>query len=424
MKKSAMVLLSILSVLIILIGCSDLGLNSPSGYTISGKVIDFITGDGVSGAKVGFGQNIVTTDFNGNYSFTLAENEKITGNFYVCKGLEYQFLVFSGLNITLDSDINYNIKVRSASGGGMLTHTVSGQFFYSNGTTQIPNDSEVFITIITENGGWYKVSFDYDTTTGYSIDTAAFGADCSLFIEVGDSIPFFYYLENVDLSASTVSLDLTKPSTGFSTVTVTGVYDDYFNGTMVYSDSINIDLRRYSIDAATTKDIEIYNPDGKEFFWKTFIDAIDIPSQNDSTEWQKVSAPSVPGSAVTLPVPTLAAPTAAVLGSSITYQSGLLSFTGNAESYIFPLKPHLDGLQGSIVSLTSSVDFPDDIVALIESISDPYVSWDASVKPMNSSPDMDLSQFLLMISLDSMPETECAFIRGESPASDNLIPSN
>ena len=80
-------------------------------------------------------------------------------------------------------------------------------------------------------------------------------------------------------------------------------------------------------------------------------------------------------------------------------------------------------MQGNILSLTSSVDLPDDIVAIIESTTDQYFSWDASVSPSNSSPDMDLDQLWVMMYGGFMPDTERAYIRGYAAASTNLIPS-
>jgi len=427
MKKVLVIISSILVLAVLFIGCSTDGTSGASEYTISGKVIDSVTGDGVSGAKVGFGTNIMTTDVSGNYSVTVTANEAITGNFYVSKGTDYDFSVYSGINLTPVSDLTYDIKIHPVDNSTYTTHTVSGRV-YDNTATEISDFSDVNIEIINENGGRNEFYSSYDSGTGgYSIDIDTFGTDCILFIEVDDGTnPVYnYYINNIDLSAATVSLDLTQPSSGYSTVTVTGVYGDMFMGVMAYSDSISFAQVYGLIDVSTTEDVEIYNPDGKSFFWAAMIGQMDTPAAGDTTVNYAFSTVSAPGAAVTLPVPTLSAPTEAILGTSVSYSAGTLSFTGSADFYSISLVPDEGWVYGNILSPTISVDLPADIVTIITSESDSYTSWDADITPVNTSSNFSLSIDLFLSTQSSngiIPDIEYAMIWGAAPESVDLIP--
>ncbi|MCK5198958.1 MAG: hypothetical protein KAR21_11435, partial [Spirochaetales bacterium] len=278
------------------------------------------------------------------------------------------------------------------------------------------------ITIINENGGGDSYSSIYTTGTGYSIDTETFGASCILYIYVDDGTNVFnYYIDGVDLSADTVSLDLTQPSTGYSTVTVTGIDGDEFSGIMVYSDSIYMYQVGDTLSGATA-DVPIYNQGSKSFVWTTTTSQPDTPAAGDMTANFEDSTLSVPGTAVTLPVPSLAAPTEVVLGSGISYNAGTLSFTGSADLYSISLYPIEMGISGYIMSPTSSVDLPDDIVVILTSTSDGYTNWYASVTSVNTSVAFGLDLFLETRSESPLPGLEYAMAQSDTPDSAVLIP--
>ncbi len=423
MKKCTLVFLSILVAAFFFPGCSEPGVTPGSSeYTISGKVIDSVTGDEVSDAKVGFGTNILTTDASGNYSFKVAANTAITGNFYVSKGTDYDFSVFSGLDLTPTSDLTYNLKIDPVDTSAYTTHTISGQIYLSGGVEI--GDGSVDILIINENGGgdYYGAGYDFTGGTGYSIDTKTFGANCVLYISVDDGTNVFsYYIDGVDLSGATVTIDFTQPSSGFSTIAVTGIDGDEFSGSMVYSDSIYL----YQVGgtlSGTTANVEIYNPEGKSFVWNTTTYQLNSPGAGDMTANFEDSTLSVPGTDVTLPVPSLAAPAEAVLGSSVSYNAGTLSFTGSADLFSISLYATEVGVGGYIMSPTSSVDLPNDIVAILTSISDGYNNWYASVVSLNTSVSFGLDIFLETRSESPLPGLEYVAVQSATPDSGVLFP--
>ena len=428
MKKSLLIFFSIMVLAVFFTGCSSDSvpgtIPGASEYTISGKVIDSVTGGAVQGAKVGFGPNIMTTDASGNYSVIVAANEAITGNFYVSKGLDYEFSVYSGLNLTPVADLTYSIKIEPIDISGYITHIVSGQIYLSNNTTEIESCS-ISINIINENGENNDFqSVPYTKGTGYSIETETFGSNCILSVRVDDGTnPVFkYYIDNLDLSDAPVSLDLTKPSSGFSTVTVTGVDGSMFYGVMEYSDSKYISQSSGSFSGTTNADVQIYNPAGKNLLWTAMTSEADVPSPGDSRSKIRFSTLAVPGTAVILPVFSLTAPTEAVLGSSISYSAGTLFFTGSADMFTIFLEPEEDGLYGYIKTTTNCVNLPVDIAAILTSDSDGYTSWDADVTPINISSSLSMDIFTKMGSSGMMPGIEYASISGASSKSTDLIP--
>ena len=113
MKNFLVVVFSIMTLFVFLTGCSNGSgaASTATEYIISGTVADSVTGDAVPGAKVGIGPNILTTDSNGYYSVSVPANQAITGNFYVSKGTDYNFYLYSGINFTPISDLTFNIKI-------------------------------------------------------------------------------------------------------------------------------------------------------------------------------------------------------------------------------------------------------------------------------------------------------------------------
>ena len=60
--------LTLAALILLTVGC-DGAPSGPSSNTVSGQIIDFATGFGVSGASVVFGQASATSDANGRYTF-------------------------------------------------------------------------------------------------------------------------------------------------------------------------------------------------------------------------------------------------------------------------------------------------------------------------------------------------------------------
>lgn len=385
MKKSLFIALGIITgMFFILNSCKNPGVSPATGpHTVSSRVIDIYTGAPVPDAKVGFGMHTGKTDGNGNYSFTVDDGETITGNFYACRGSDYQFMVIGGLNITPSSDVTYNLALTPSLAPG---YTLSGQVFEDNGSTQIADNSSITFTIYNENGGSSSYDATYNSSNGgYSITTATFGTNCLISLQINNdnnSTPTHYsYYDTVDIPSANTTHDFTKPSTGFSTVTVNG-NGESFSAIMQYSNTITIDQIDETL-SGTSMDIDIYNPDNKEFIWSTETDAIDTPASGDVTANIAVSTPSVPGTSVDLPVFSgVTAPT--VTASNISYSNGVLSFDGDAEFFYVSLEPDEGGLSGSVYTPSKSTTLPADIQAILES-NNGYSNWDVSVYSMNAS---------------------------------------
>ncbi len=79
-----------------LLSCNGNG----GGWTISGKVFDYVTGVGISGATVVFGGYSGTTDLSGAYSIKVPDSvSSVDGVFAAFKGLEYTFLAAGGISV-------------------------------------------------------------------------------------------------------------------------------------------------------------------------------------------------------------------------------------------------------------------------------------------------------------------------------------
>ena len=396
MKKSLFITLSIITgMFIFLNSCTEPGVSPEVSaatvqHTISGRVTDSYTGAPVIGATVGYGTHILTTDVNGNYSFTVDDGETITGNFYACRGTNYEFLVIGGLNITPSSDLTYNLALTPSLASG---YTLSGQVFEIDGSNQIPDGSSILFTIYNENGGSSSYDATYSTTSGYSITTATFGSNCLISLKIDDGTNHYsYYEDGVDLSSASTNHDFTKPSTGFSTVTVNGNDGESFSAIMQYSDTIAIDQIDEELSGSSSMDVTIYNPDNKEYFWSVSTITNDSPASGDVTIDTAVSHLSVPGTSVSLPVfSDVTAP--AETTSNISYSSGVLSFDGDAEIYNVELGPDEGELSGSVFTSSKSISLPSDIQTILES-DNGYSNWDVSVYSINASVSFDFDAIM------------------------------
>ncbi len=194
-------------------------------------------------------------------------------------------------------------------------------------------------------------------------------------------------------------------------------------GIMEYSNSVSFTQVNTYLSGTSNIDVQIYNPDSKNFYWSTLVYQSHFPEIDDYTYNMKLSTPSVPGSAVTLPVPFLTAPTQAVLGTSIFYSGGILSFFGSADMFQITLDPEEGGLFGQIYTTTVSVDLPADIAVILESTIDPYSNWSADVLSMNISSIFDLDFYLSTLYNDyPPPEFDYATVGGANSEKIDLIP--
>ncbi len=399
-------------------GCNDPQSPIDDSLIITTIVRDSVTGLPLSEAEVGFGQNTGLTDAKGEYSFKIKPGESISGSFYASKGTKYDFHVIDGIDIEPSSSLTYEISLTPLAAVG---HQLSGKIYENDGTTEISDGTTVDFVIYNENGGSYTAEATY--SSGYVIDTPTFGTSCfiSLVIDDGTSV-YSYYEESVDLSSVTVGHDFVKPSTGFSTITVNGTDGDSFSGNIMYSDSITIEQVSGDLSGADSADIDIYNPDSKEFFWSNMITEIDSPASGDVTISYAMTSPSVPGSSIELPTAgAVTAPVATV--SDITYNNGVLSFSGDAETYMIQLFPDEGGLSGDIYSSKTDITLPEGIQNILSSNSDGYTNWDIQVFSINATIDFEFDTILESSQNDGFtPDVSFKmFFNGTSSVAEDII---
>ena len=278
-------------VLLILTGCPDTGLlPGDSDPLISGIVQDALTGAGIPDVTVGFGDYRGLTDSAGAFSLSIPAGEMVSGIFFLCKGTDYKFQVLSGLDLTMNEDLEYRFKMDPVDGSGYPFHTVTGRIYESDGTTEIPDGSSVRIQVINSAGAQDYLHFTYSQGIDYSDTTRTFDSDCILNVIIEDGIAdYAYYLQGVDLSASTTAVNLVRPEDGYSTVTVQGADGTEFFGNIRYSDTVIFNQVYGTIDGTET-DVTIYNPLNREFYWGYQDLEYDVPAAGDEVWYANFTA--------------------------------------------------------------------------------------------------------------------------------------
>ena len=397
-KKLAFLVIA-LAVLTLILGCPSPDGNSETlTNTISGKVIDLITGNGISGAKVLFGSYMGITDTNGNY--TISVGDLVTGNFAVYKGVEYSFIFFEGMT-SIDPSANptYNLYMMPLDTSTYTTVTLSGKI-YDDGGTEILDDYRVELFIFNSSGGGTsggEIFYDKTGGTGYTIDTMTNVSNCFVSVKIkgNDEIPipgFSFFLQNQDLSASISNYDLTQPSTGYTDVTINGVDGDYFTADLLVPGYLPVQFYvEGELSGASSTIVPIYNPDNYPLIWINSVYLPDDPGTNDEKAKMSMSAETAFTSSVNLPLKlTEVGPTATVnAANTANWNGNTLSFTGvgGATSYFaFINDDSTPQVQGMISMGDTALTFTDDFIT---SVLNPGSGWDIDIGPVWTGTGMD-----------------------------------
>jgi len=146
------------------------------GGTISGRVYDWVTGAGISGATVVFGNYSGTTDLSGAYSIMVPDSvSSVQGVFAAFKGLAYA--ACAGGTATVDPTVNpvYDIALAPSDAFGYIDRNLSGRV-YDDAAAQIASNSWIQLAFLNEAGGQWWTETDYQAGSGYAAATKAYGS--------------------------------------------------------------------------------------------------------------------------------------------------------------------------------------------------------------------------------------------------------
>jgi len=369
-----------------LLGCGGNG----GGGTISGKVFDWITGVGISGATVVFGSYSGTTDLSGAYSITVPGSvSSVDGVFAAFKGLEYTFLAAGGISVDPATDPVYNIGLGPTNPSGYPGINLSGTIRDNTGA-ELSDGTGLGFDFINANGGQQYVAEDYGLV-GYSLNTKTFGSGCFVSLVARDQPNPFeaprlqFYLQDQGLSVDRNDYHLTQPpDVDYTTVTVNGTDGTMFHGCLVAPNGGWVGVTGGEFSGSSNGTLKLYNPDSFQMGWFTMTDETDTPAPGERT--LKFSAAILPFSGtINLPAAyTHDAPSGAVDGTRVNWNAGTgtLSFDAvdGANGYMIILLDN-GGHSSTMFSISSSIAFPSKLVT---DILDAGAGWDLTVWPMYS----------------------------------------
>jgi hypothetical protein len=348
-------------------------------------VYDWITGDGIAGATVVFGEYSDTTGASGAYSITVpASVSSVQGVFAAFKGLNYRFRVCGSIAVDPTTNPVFNIGLYpSDDTTGYINRNLSGKV-YDKTPAEIGDGSEITFGILNENGGGSWSHANYLAGSGYSTSTKSFGSNCFLTVEVADEFGsdlFRFYKTGQNLSADLNNYDHTQPSTGFTTVNFNGSSPgSSFQGYLVVPNYGYIMYVYGELSLSSQATLELYNPGNYPICWSMYGFVPDTPGPGDTTWW--FTSVTLPFSAtIDLPAPyTHAAPSETVDGATANWDGSTLSFdpAAGANAYGVVLEDDT-GYRGVIIMNSSSITFP---VELVTTVLDPGAGWDMQVGPV------------------------------------------
>lgn len=355
---------------------------------ISGTISDSVTGAGLPNAQVMIGKYTATSDASGNFSITLDSGvTTVSGDVAVTDGTGYDFLFDQGATIDAAGGLNnFNVPLVPVTTPA-TTVTISGTAQDSSGT-QLANGDMVAMTIYNQAGGSTYVSTSY-TGSGYTLTTPTFGPKCFVVVELtpsGQSSPqAVYYLSNQDLSSPTTTLNLSAPTTGYTTVSGTGAAfstttsDTVAAGLMVPGYGV-IPIAMMSLSSSSFS-LPLHDPDNYQVVWEQYVSA--QPATNTYAIQVETSTSESQSNAVSLSPLTVTAPTSYDDVSSATYSSsGTLNFTASNDAMgSLVILGTSQGLSGYLWMTGGSVTLPTSIQNIIAK----ETGWSISAYGANTS---------------------------------------
>jgi len=289
-----------------------------TSHTLSGKVLDSDSGQPVAGAKVGFANYpAVTTAGDGSFSIDLGTGTgTVTGDFYVYGGAT-QIAYFAGCSC--DKGVDTNLTLYNTHLGPNTTHTITGRIYERQTNpavdTEIATGSKFTFCVFNTNGGrgGSGVSqYTYDQTSGYSIDTPAFGSDCLITAKVGPG--GFNVVVKADLSASSTQINLSQDLAHTTTVTVNGDAVGNSGHLSLVSPYGTFTAADVDFKSSPSASMSVTNPYGYPGVWTQMKKIQDYPSAGYDKRFFRISNIAPIGTSVTLPtIDTSLGPTGAAV---------------------------------------------------------------------------------------------------------------
>ncbi len=406
MWKVASFCIGLLISALLLLSCTPADVQN----SISGKINNMSNGEPIAGATVLAGSYMAATDASGSFFISVDKSEPtVNGVFAAFKGLEYRFLALEQVSIDASSNPVLNLSLIPTQAGYPFI-TISGRVYYADGTTELADGSSIALCILNAKGG-IELAYSAGYGGGYSVASRAFGTDCFVAVLVWPSggTFFSFYLKHQDLSTNRSGYDLTKPSTGYTPVTINGPLGASLLGNLEAPGyRILPGFVRVTFAGVTTLDLQIYNPDNFDFSWSVNTQELGTPGAGDTTVRAMAAAVAPLSSPTGLTLPSEGPAGIVDAATTAAWDSGTstLSFTTapatGANGFALDLTDGSAASGAGILWMSSgSFSLPE---ALVMEVLEAGEAWDLKVIPAWTPAGTDLLSLFLKIGPSNFPE--------------------
>lgn len=403
-------------------------------FTVSGTAFDGVTGNPLEGVTIIFGDETVTTDGAGRFSYTYESADPVSGMLAIYK-YGYQFQIMENVEIAVEDNPEYQIAMTPDDTGNYTTKEVS--FTLTDTGTPLAEKTVAFI-IVNEQSGTYLQTGEWifgtqqtDISGEVTINTPVFGTDCMVAVQMmedGDPHPVFsyWYHTGIDLSGTApVTVSLVKPP--LTPVTMTGSTENLVIGHLFKEETEGTAVIPYYFmnilftDSDDTINLYLPADSGDTYaytYYNGFIGEKDSETGAETTRMQVTAPAAVPASnVITLPELPDTPSLQAVAGSSINYTASTrtISFTDpntetNSYELLFQGKDSESNRKRGILLLESeSFVFPQDFIdtMIAPAVTEGY-TFEVTVKARHLNPpdfSIMLSQYQPEMTGFAMVET-------------------
>ncbi len=356
MKKLFFPAAVLMFLFLVLSGCPP-NAPAPASHSFSGKVIDFVSGQPVSGVTVEFAGVSSTTSADGGFSIDLGQQTGTLSGSYAVRKSGYAFTYMEPVTADAGSDLQLTLRLVPLDVSAYPTHTVTVTILDST-SSEITNGTSVSVTIFNSAGGAYTWNQSY-TTGGLSVQSPTFGSDCLVQVYAGSY--GFMSMEECDLSASPASVTVAQDTANTATIAVSGAAAGNTGGVVLtcsYGSMLGAGL---TLSSSANAQVPVTNPYGYNGYWVQSQKVANWIGTSDKT-FVGSSTPSSLAAFVTLPAPSLSlGPTEEPDIGSLGYATGTLSLTpvAGASLYQYTFVDAGGKTVGGIYTSSASLGFPE-----------------------------------------------------------------
>jgi hypothetical protein len=332
----------------------------PVAGRLSGKLIDAVTGDPVTGATVTFAGYTATTASDGTFSIDLGQQTgALTGDFglnasgrlvyldQVCvdtaRSAQFVFPFWPGTSAYPTHDVKVTIQ--------------------KQGGTEISNGSSISLFVFNSSGGHWSSGDTTYTTGGMTFHSPTFGEDCLLV--VFDHDDGFAVIQQEVLTGTSTEVTLTQDTDTTTSVSVSG--DGSNMGGVVLDTPYGPALVGTFTLTSGAATVPVANPYNYPGYWVQVQNTSDLSSGSDKTLYSASGPAAIPTS-LTLPAidsslgPT-EFPDASTYPDTISYTGGVLSAdpVSGASVYLFRIDE-----TAVVIAAGNSVTLPSWMRSLLE----------------------------------------------------------